>query len=162
MANDFPITMVEKVIEKLTTAIAVGGDLEGILRLEYGALPPPVPTKELPMIFVTISRSRHPEMYAGGGEEESYEDHVTLLLVVYCYILKDGYQESFVEASNYFHKLKKFCHEQKLDGWDGLTYTSEFCEEEDASWGSVPWPGATADDIVYGISGPLLCKRRSS
>lgn len=153
----FMIDMIEKVVSKLEAAMTEGGTLEVVKSIDWGAILPPTGQEELPMLFVATRSSRYPGVVAAMGAEGAYDDEVTLLIVVYTYILQRGHREAFMQASQIFDAVKKICHANKT--WDDTVYTSELAEGEDTEWGVVPWRGS-ADNAIYGISAPLLCKRR--
>jgi len=158
MDDGFVITLIKKIIEVFEAENVPTGELKGeITTFDYGGLPPGYGSSEFPVVYIMVDSSRHPEMRAAQGTEEAYDDQINLLINVYCYFLERGHQKAMVEAANLFEAVKKVCHENKQ--WDGLVYTSEFAEEEDAGWGTVPW--GRADYLVYGISAPMRCKRRS-
>jgi len=153
----FTIDLIEKVVSKLEAAMTEVGTLNMVESIDWGASFRPTESEDMPLLFVTPRSSRHPGVVAAGGAEGAYDDEITLLIVVYVYILEDGHREALMQASQIFDEVKKICHANKL--WDDLVYTSELGEGEDVGWGMVPWR-QTADNVVYGISAPLLCKRR--
>lgn len=153
----FMIDMIEKVVSKFEEAMVEGGTLSMVTSVDWGAKLNFEGSEDLPAIFVTPRSTKYPEMVAARGAEGAYDDEITLLIVIYTYILEDGSKEALMQASQIFDQVKKICHVNKL--WDDTVYTSELAEIEDAGWGVVPW-NMVADNVVYGISAPLLCKRR--
>jgi hypothetical protein len=152
----FVIEAIEYLETLVKTNMGTGKELEEVKSVDWGSIPPMQTSIEMPMIFITPRDSIHPGTFAAQGAEAAYTDEVTLMMVIYTYILEDGYRESLIQASDIFDCLRRVMHANKQLG--GLFYTSEFGEGEDVGWGVVEWP-QSADNIVYGISIPLVCKR---
>lgn len=152
MDAQFPVTLMEKIVEKLQAEQVSGGLLEDIKLIDWGGAPPAQMSHNLPAIFVTVTGSLHPEYAAARGAEESYMHEYTFAIAVYTYVLDEGYQDAMRDGLNFIATILRICHVNKE--WDQLCDTSEAGEEDEVEYGIAEF-GDQA--IAYGIRIPLHC-----